>query len=44
MPEDLEDVERAAGLRVEPGDILLLRIGYYAWRRAEGSCHPLKEG
>jgi kynurenine formamidase len=44
LPEDLEAAETAAGLRVEPGDILLVRTGYYARRRAEGPRHPLKAG
>ncbi|MBI4246877.1 MAG: cyclase family protein [Candidatus Rokubacteria bacterium] len=44
MPEDLEAAEKAAGVRVEEGDILLLRTGYYARRRAEGPRHPLKDG
>ncbi|MGH7277532.1 MAG: cyclase family protein [Candidatus Rokuibacteriota bacterium] len=44
MPDDLEAAETAAGVRVEPGDILLVRTGYYARRRAEGPRHPLKEG
>ena len=43
-PEDLDAAERAAGLRVEPGDILLLRTGYYARRRAQGPRHPMKDG
>ncbi|HEU5323938.1 MAG TPA: cyclase family protein [Methylomirabilota bacterium] len=44
MPEDLEAAEEAAGVRVEPGDVLLIRTGYYARRRAEGPRHPLKDG
>jgi kynurenine formamidase len=44
MPADLEAAERAAGVRVEPGDILLIRTGYYARRRAQGPRHPLKDG
>ncbi len=42
MPEDLEAAERAAGVRVEPGDILLVRTGYYGRRLAEGPVHPLQ--
>src|SRR5713226_3341037 len=30
MPEDLEATEKAQKVRVEPGDILLIRTGYYA--------------
>jgi kynurenine formamidase len=44
MPEDLDAAERAAGLRVEAGDILLLRTGYYARRLAEGPRHPMRDG
>ncbi|MGH7308252.1 MAG: cyclase family protein [Candidatus Rokuibacteriota bacterium] len=44
MPEDLEDAEKAARLRVEAGDILLVRTGYYARRLKEGPRHPLKDG
>ncbi len=43
MPEDLEAAERAAGVRVEPGDILLVRTGYYTRRLLE-PMHPLKAG
>ncbi|MEA3218800.1 MAG: hypothetical protein QOJ19_4956 [Acidimicrobiia bacterium] len=35
-PEDLEAAEQAAGVRVEPGDVLLLRTGEGGARRAEG--------
>jgi kynurenine formamidase len=44
MPEDLEAAERAAGVRVEPGDILLVRTGYYGRRLSEGPVHPLQAG
>ncbi|HSF04582.1 MAG TPA: cyclase family protein [Methylomirabilota bacterium] len=44
MPEDLEAAEKAALLRVEAGDILLVRTGYYARRLQEGPRHPLKDG
>jgi kynurenine formamidase len=44
MPEDLEAAERAAGVRVESGDILLVRTGYYGRRLAEGPVNPLKAG
>ena len=44
MPDDLEAAERAAGVRVESGDILLVRTGYYARRLAEGPVHPLRAG
>jgi len=41
MPEDLEAAERAQNLRVEAGDILLIRTGYYARRLAEGPRHAI---
>ena len=44
MPDDLDAAEKAAGLRVGPGDILLLRTGYYARRLAEGPRHPMTDG
>ena len=44
MPEDLEAAEKAAGLRVEEGDILLLRTGYYGRRLKEGPRSPMKDG
>jgi len=44
MPDDLEAAERAAGVRVEPGDVLLLRTGYYARRLAHGPRHPMRDG
>ena len=44
MPEDLEAAERAAGVGVEPGDILMVRTGYYARRLAEGPAHPMQAG
>jgi kynurenine formamidase len=40
MPEDLEAAERAQRVMVEPGDILLVRTGYYARRLAEGPTNP----
>ncbi len=43
MPDDLEAAEQAEGVRVEPGDILLIRTGYYA-RRRRSPLHPLKDG
>jgi kynurenine formamidase len=44
MPEDLEAAERAAGVRVEEGDILLVRTGHYGRRLAEGPTNPLVAG
>lgn len=43
MPEDLEAAEKAQGVRVEAGDILLIRTGYYA-RCLQAPRHPLKDG
>jgi kynurenine formamidase len=40
FPEDLESAERDAGLRVEPGDILLVRTGRWALREARGAWDP----
>jgi kynurenine formamidase len=44
MPEDLEAAERAQGVRVEPGDILLVRTGYYGRRVKQGPVNPLQAG
>ena len=44
MPEDLDAAEKAAGVRVGEGDVLLVRTGYYGRRRQEGARHPLKDG
>ncbi len=39
FPEDLEAAEDAAGVRVEPGDVLLVRTGEGAARLAEGRAY-----
>jgi kynurenine formamidase len=44
MPEELEAAERAAGIRVEPGDILLVRTGYYGRQATEGAVSPMQAG
>jgi len=44
MPEDLDAAEKAQGVRVEPGDILLIRTGYYGRRLAQGPRSPMKDG
>ena len=44
MPEDLEAAERAQGVRVESGDVLLVRTGFYGRRLAEGPVHPMEAG
>jgi kynurenine formamidase len=36
FPEDLEAAEARAGLRVRPGDALLVRTGRWYWRAAHG--------
>src|SRR2546428_4711644 len=43
MPEDLEATEQAQGVRVEAGDIHLVRTGYYA-RRLREPRNPGKDG
>jgi kynurenine formamidase len=40
FPDDLERAEAQAGLRVEPGDILLVRTGRWALREARGPWDP----
>jgi kynurenine formamidase len=44
MPEDLEAAEKGQDVRVESGDILLVRTGYYGRRLAEGPVNPLNAG
>jgi len=39
-PDELEACEAAAGLRVEPGDVLLVRTGRWAARAALGAWDP----
>lgn len=39
-PEDLEAAERAAGVRVEAGDVLLVRTGRWALREQRGPWDP----
>ncbi|MEN8183951.1 MAG: cyclase family protein, partial [Myxococcota bacterium] len=39
-PEELEAAERNASLRVEAGDLLLVRTGRWAYRRAHGAWDP----
>ncbi|MBV9410393.1 MAG: cyclase family protein, partial [Acidimicrobiia bacterium] len=43
-PEDLEAAEAAQGVRVEPGDGVLLRTGYGRWRHETGKVSPMEEG
>ena len=44
MPEDLEAAEKVQGVRVESGDILLVRTGFYGRRLKEGAVNPLQAG
>jgi len=44
MPGDLEAAERASGVRVEPGDVLLVRTGNYARRAVDGPANPMQAG
>ncbi len=44
VPADLEAAEQAEGVRVDAGDILLVRTGHYGRRLAEGPAHPLQAG
>jgi kynurenine formamidase len=43
-PEDLEAAESSQGVRVEPGDAVLLRTGYGRWRHETGKVSPMEEG
>jgi kynurenine formamidase len=43
-PEDLEAAEASQGVRVEPGDGVLLRTGYGRWRHETGKVSPMEEG
>ena len=43
-PEDLEAAERAQGVRVEEGDALLLRLGWYKRRQKLGPSFPGRPG
>lgn len=36
MPGDLEAWEKKAGLKIEPGDAILIRTGRWAWRAEKG--------
>ncbi len=44
MPEDLEAAEEASGVRVESGDVLLVRTGYYRRRLERGPSNAVLEG
>ncbi len=44
MPEDLEAAEEACGVRVESGDVLLVRTGNYRRRLEEGPIDHIAKG
>jgi kynurenine formamidase len=44
MPGELEAAECAQGVRVEPGDVLLVRTGYYGRRLRQGAVRPMEDG
>jgi kynurenine formamidase len=44
LPADLEAAEQAGGVRVEPGDILLIRTGYVRRRHERGPVNPMQDG
>ncbi len=44
FPEDLDAAERAHGVHVEEGDILLIRTGRAARRKSKGGWDPWREG
>ncbi len=43
-PQDLEAAEKAENVRVEPGDVLFVRIGNLKRRREVGPTHPMVDG
>ena len=44
FPEELDAAERAHGVRVEEGDVLLIRTGRSARRKAQGGWDPMRVG
>jgi kynurenine formamidase len=44
LPEELEAAERNHGVRVEEGDVLLIRTGRAAMRKAKGGWDPMRVG
>ena len=44
FPEDLDAAEEAAGVKVEPGDVLLVRTGSYRKRLERGPVNPNVDG
>ncbi len=43
-PEDLDAAEKAEGVHVEEGDVLLLRIGRHVRKKLKGPWDPRREG
>ena len=43
-PSDLDAAEASQGVRVEPGDGVLLRTGYGRWRHETGKVSPMEAG
>jgi kynurenine formamidase len=44
LPEELEAAERDHGIRVEEGDVLLIRTGRATMRKAKGGWDPMRVG
>jgi kynurenine formamidase len=44
LPEDLDAAEKAQKVRVEEGDVLLIRTGRAAMRKAKGGWDPMRVG
>ena len=44
LPDELESWEKQSGLQVRPGDVVFIRTGRWARRRAHGPWSPGKEG
>ena len=44
FPEDLDAAEERLGVKVEPGDLLLIRTGNWERRKAEGPKNPMVNG
>jgi kynurenine formamidase len=44
LPADLEAAEQACHVRVETGDVLLIRTGYYRRRLEQGPVNPMQSG
>jgi kynurenine formamidase len=44
FPEDLDEAEKRLNVKVEPGDLILIRTGNWERRQAEGPVHPSEGG